>query len=276
MKKFERLMAAGLVVVMSVSMAAIEVSASDEPTVIQVALDANVSPFSYSDDNGDPAGYDYEVLCAIDELLEDYEFEYQVVDYDAAAIGLEAGQYDIEAGDKYKTSARMEKFLITDSSYYAPVSVAVAADSGIETVEDLEGKELVPVPEADGLRQVYLDYVEAHPDTTLVQETGSSLVSIADGLTYVASGRYDAMIDSPDMFNEVLEADEKLADKIKILDEPMSVVGGHYILNKEREDLCEKMNEALATMKEDGTLGKISTDMFGYDVIAEYADLAND
>ncbi|MGE4354636.1 MAG: transporter substrate-binding domain-containing protein, partial [Oscillospiraceae bacterium] len=167
-------------------------SGSSEPTVIQVALDANVAPYCYYDDSGNITGYDYETLMMIDDMLPDYTFEYQMVDYDAAAIGLQSGQYDLEAGSKYKTSARAEKFLITDSNYYAAVTLAVAKDSGIASIEDMKGKTLVPVPEADGLRQVYLDYMAAHPDADITQETGSSLISIADGLAYVAAGRYDA------------------------------------------------------------------------------------
>ncbi|MBP1736297.1 MAG: amino acid transporter substrate-binding protein [Oscillospiraceae bacterium] len=247
-----------------------------EVTTIICALDANVAPYTYLDEDGNITGYDYETLKLIDELLPDYTFEYQMVDYDAAAIGLEAGQYDLEAGSKYKTSARAEKFLICDSNYYAAVTLAVAADSGINSIEDMKGKTLVPVPEADGLRQVYLDYMEANPDADITQETGSSLISISDGLSYVASGRYDGMIDPPDMFNDVLSQDADLAAKIKVIEDPFTVVGGHFLLNKSRTDLEEQINTALQQIKEDGTLGALSEKWFGEDLIAKYSSIALD
>lgn len=243
-----------------------------DATVIQAALDANVSPYTYADNSGNPAGYDYEVLKLIDSMLPDYKFEYNVVDYDAAAIGLEQGQYDIEAGDKYSTEPRKEKFLISDPDYYSPEVLAVAKDSGIKSIEDMNGKTLVPVPEADGLRQVYLDYMEAHPDCGITQETGSSLISIADGLNYVASGRYDAMMDSPEQFEPVLEQDKNLAEKI-VLTDTFSVVGGHFLLNKERQDLCDKINSSIATLIDNGTLGKLSTKWFEEDIFEKYKDM---
>jgi len=251
-------------------------SGSKEPTTIVCALDANVAPYTYLDDKGNITGYDYETLCMIDEMLEDYQFEYQMVDYDAAAIGLEAGQYDLEAGSKYKTSARAEKFLICDSNYYAAVTLAVAKDSGITSIEDMKGKSLVPVPEADGLRQVYLDYMEANPDADIQQETGSSLISIADGLNYVATGRYDAMIDPPDMFNDVLSKDTDLAAKITVIEDPFTVVGGHFLLNNSREDLLEQINGALKELKENGKLGELSKKWFNEDIIAKYSSIALD
>lgn len=252
-----------------------EVENNADATVMEIALDANVSPYTYTDDDGNPAGYDYEVLKLIDAMLPQYSFNYSVVDYDAAAIGLEQGQYDLEAGDKYDTSAREEKFYISDADYYAGVSIAVRKDSGIDSIEDLyDGGTLVPVPESDGLRQVYLDYLEEHPDCGIVQETGSSLISIADGLNYVASGRYDAMIDSPDMFEEVLEQDEELESEITVLD-PFTVVGGHFLINKNDREFCADVNGAIAALIEDGTLGKLSEEWFGEDVFTEYADIAS-
>ncbi len=252
-------------------------AASDaKGTVIQVALDANVAPYCYYDDDGNITGYDYETLLMLDDMLDDYTFEYQMVDYDAAAIGLQAGQFDLEAGSKYKTTARAEKFLITDSNYYAAVTLAVAKDSGITSIKDMNGKTLVPVPEADGLRQVYLDYMAANPDADIIQETGSSLISVADGLAYVASGRYDAMIDPPDMFNDVLTQDADLASKITVIEDPFTVVGGHFLLNEKHDDLLKQINEALSELKENGKLGELSTKWFGEDLIAKYSDIAND
>ncbi|MFV0529626.1 MAG: transporter substrate-binding domain-containing protein [Lachnospiraceae bacterium] len=247
-----------------------------EATTIICALDANVSPYTYYDENGEITGYDYETLKMIDDMLDDYTFEYEMVDYDVAAIGLESGQYDLEAGSKYKTSARAEKFLITDSNYYAAVTLAVRKDSGITSIEDMAGKTLVPVPEADGLRQVYLDYMEANPDADITQDTGSSLISIADGLAYVAAGQYDGMIDPPDMFYDVLDEDENLASQITVIEDPFTVVGGHFLLNNANEDLYTQINEALAELKSNGKLGALSEEWFGEDLIAKYADIAND
>lgn len=250
-------------------------SSSGSVKTVQIALDANVSPYTYTDKNGKYAGYDYETLKMIDDMLPGYKFQYSMVDYDAAAIGLQQGQYDLEAGSKYKTSARAKKFLITDSNYYAAVTMAVRKDSGITSINDMKGKTFVPVPESDGLRQVYLDYMKAHPNAGIKQDTGSALVSIADGLNYVAAGRYDAMIDPPDMFNDVLSKDANLASKITVIADPFTVVGGHFLINQHDKDFYTQVNAAIKKLKANGKLGALSKKWFGEDLIKKYGSMAD-
>lgn len=38
-------------------------------------------PYCYIDENGQPAGYELEVLKAIDELLPQYEFEFEPTEF---------------------------------------------------------------------------------------------------------------------------------------------------------------------------------------------------
>ena len=272
--RMKKMLAVSVTAAMVLGVAAVPVSAKAK--TVKIALDSNVAPFSYLDEDGNLAGFDYDVLQKIDEKLDDYDFTYEMVDYDAASIGLESGQYDIEAGEKYKTSAREEKFLISDSYFYTAICLAVKKGSGIKSIEDMKGKTLVPVPEQDGLRQVYNDYMEEHPDADITQDTGSTLISMTDALQYVASGRYDGVMNDPAMLTDVLDADSNLASKIDLIEDPFTVVGAHFIINKDNKDLLEAVNGAIKELKDDGTIGEMSKDVWGEDIIEKYKDLAKD
>lgn len=52
-------------------------------------------PISYIDDNGNPTGYDVEVMKLVDELLPDYQFEYVGTTSDDLLIGVEQGKYQV-------------------------------------------------------------------------------------------------------------------------------------------------------------------------------------
>ncbi|MCH4168007.1 MAG: transporter substrate-binding domain-containing protein [Streptococcaceae bacterium] len=240
---------------------------------IYIALDNNITPFTYADKNGDPTGLDYEVLKKIDDMLDDYSFEYEMVDYDVAAIGLEDGKYDLEAGDKYSTSTRLEKFLVSDSYYYTGVGLAVLKDSPYQSIEDLKGKKLQPVPDADGLRQVYNDYMKANPDSGLICESGSSLLSASDFLNGIVAGKWDAAFNDPSMFNAVLEKDSSLQEKIRVIEDPFTVVGAHFIINKNNTDLEKQINAAIKELKEDGTLDDLGEKWCNTRSFEKYADV---
>ena len=243
---------------------------ADSPTTVTVALCNNVAPYTYTDASGNMAGYDYEVLKKVDEIVPEYEFDYQIVDYDAEAIGVQTGKYALGTGAHFVTPAREEQFLISDSFNYFPVALAVKSDSGITSMEDMKGKTLVPVPDQDGLRTVFNDYVKEHPDADITCESGSSIISVADGLKGVSTGRWDGMIDSPDMFATVLDK-EDLAITVH---DSFTTVGTHFLINESQADLHEKINAALKTLVDDGTLPKLAEEILGEDTFAIYDSIS--
>ena len=243
-----------------------DTASAENPVTVTIALCNNVAPYTYTDADGNIAGYDYEVLKSIDEIVPEYEFEYKMVDYDAEAVGVQTGTYALGTGAHFRTAAREEQFLISDAFNYFPVCLAVKNDSGITSMEDMNGKTLVPVPDQDGLRTVFNDYMEEDPDANITCESGSSLISVADGLSGVSTGRWDGMIDSPDMFATVLDQQDL---PITVLD-AFTTVGTHFLINQEQRDLCEKINAAIPVLIEDGTLPGLAEDILGEDTFALY------
>ena len=56
-------------------------ASADDAKTAEIVLEAENAPYTYEDDNGEPAGYEYEVLKLIDDYLDDWTFNYTVLDY---------------------------------------------------------------------------------------------------------------------------------------------------------------------------------------------------
>lgn len=66
---------------------------------------------TYIDENGNPTGYDVEVMKLVDEILEDYEFEFVGTSNDDLLIGVEQGKYQVGVKNAFWTEERTAKFI---------------------------------------------------------------------------------------------------------------------------------------------------------------------
>lgn len=241
-----------------------------EATVIQVALDENTAPYTYADENGNLAGYDYEALKAIDEKIPEYTFEYNLLDYDASAVGVKTGKYQISAACKFGTPERAEVYLLSEPYDYYITKLAVKEDSSINSLEDMDGLTLAPIPSSNGLYMVLNDFKEAHPEITINCDSTGTNPSSSDVLNGVVTGRWDAALRSEEEFMSVLEQEDL---PIKITD-PVATTGTVLLINKDCPDLKEKCDEAIKTLTEDGTFSELSKKWFGIDVFEVHDSLA--
>ncbi|HEY8805590.1 MAG TPA: transporter substrate-binding domain-containing protein [Clostridium sp.] len=241
-------------------------SLSSSPKVIKVVGDAESQPFTYLDKDGKAAGYDIDVLKAINEKLPEYKFEYSITPADSSVVGVQSGKYKIGAGNYYKTPAREKTFLMEDQPMdYNQVSLAVRADdNSIKNLSDVSGKKLVPIPAADGLFRILSDYNTKNPNKQVACENIDGFYG-TEGLKGIASKRWDAAI-IPNV------GYESFAPKLNLnlkLTEPISYAPAYYIFNKNQSELKTKFNTVLKQLLRDGTLTKISIKWYKFDVFKD-------
>ena len=231
-------------------------------TVLEVALEANNAPYTYEDEDGNPAGYEYEVLKLIDEKLPQYEFNYTVIDYETAAAGVNTGKYAFESGCKFRTPAREEAFLVSEPYNYFFMNLVVKDDSGIEGLEDLSGKSIASIVGTDGRAVALNDWLKAHPDVDIQFEELAAAGAMADEIQGVEDGVFDAAYLSAEqaqaIFDESDYSDLKITDRVDGRDTV-------FLINKDRKDVQEALNSALKTLTDEGTLGSLTKEFFGED-----------
>ena len=90
----------------SLVLAALPVSADEEAKEIKVAVAGGFYPITYADDNGEAQGYDVEVFKAVDELLPQYTFTYEITDKETMNVGVQSGTYQVGINSLFKNDAR--------------------------------------------------------------------------------------------------------------------------------------------------------------------------
>lgn len=228
---------------------------------IKVVLCSGQAPYAYEDESGNPAGFDYEVLKKIDEKLDQYTFDYCVMDQDAALVGTQQGTYDLATASFFKTASREETYLCSDAFNYGFCVVVSPQGSGISSWEDCEGKTMVPVTTGDGLYSVYTTLTEKYPDVRVDFEPSSAFIPYAEQFNGLNEGRWDFAL-------EIEGAYSSIADQFSFtLDETDYVGAGEcvYLMNKDQTQLQQDINGAIKELISEDALASLSEEYLGKD-----------
>ena len=120
--------------------------------------------------DGSPAGFEYEVLKKIDDQNKNIKLEYSTLEYQNALIGLKEGKYDLVSGTFFRTPAREKDYLVTKPYNYYFLNLIVNPNSKIKTMEDLNGKSVVPIESTDGRYVAFRDWQKKHPNVKIKME----------------------------------------------------------------------------------------------------------
>ena len=224
-----------------------------ESGTLTVATEGTYRPFSYHDESGDLVGFDVEIAEAVADKL-GLEISFQETQWDAIFAGLEAGRFDVIGNQVSINAEREEKYLFSEPYSVSPgVIVVPEDDDSISSFDDLAGKTT-----AQSLTSNWYE---------LAQESGATVEAVegwAQAVALLKQGRVDATINDKLTFLDYETTDGPTGLKIAAeTDDPASSA---FAFTKDREALVDAVDEALAELREDGTLAEISEKYFGADV----------
>ena len=220
-----------------------------EEGVLSVGTDAPYPPFEISTpDKSDFGGFDIDVMNAIAEQL-GLEAQYQNTGFAAIFRDTANGLFDTAAAASTITEDREKVVDFSDPYYEAQQALLVAEGSDIASVEDLSG---VIVGAQDGTTgEAY-----ANDETDASEVRG--FPQGPDAISALITGQVDAtIIDEP----VALDAVEKQGG-IEVAETISTDELYGFAVAPDNDGLREAMNEALATMKEDGTLDDLYQQYF--------------
>ncbi|MBM7641787.1 transporter substrate-binding domain-containing protein [Streptococcus loxodontisalivarius] len=232
-----------------------------EAGTLKVATSGTLYPQSYHDDDNNLTGYDVEIIKEIAKRL-DLKVEFTEMGVDGMLSALNSGQVDVAGYSIEKDSANAKKFLYTDPHKYSFGSMIVrqSDDSGISSLEDLKGKKA-----AGASTTSYMKVAKKFGAELVIYDNVTNDVYLQD----VANGRTDVILNDYYLQSMAVKA---LPDiKVKVLEGVYyNPSQANFAIKLGNTTLQEKMNDALADMKEDGTLTELSEKFFaGQDVSQE-------
>lgn len=137
MKKFMRVLALALVLVLSVSMLA--ACDSGKSNVLKIGTNAEFPPFEYIGDDGNPDGFDIALMKAIGEQM-GVEIQIENMEFKSLIGAIESGNIQGIIAAMTVDDERKKSVNFSDGYYEAHQMVLVRKDSDITKAEDLNGK----------------------------------------------------------------------------------------------------------------------------------------
>jgi L-cystine transport system substrate-binding protein len=236
-------------------------AAAQQVKKIIVGTSGTFKDVTFIDDKGNLTGYDIELTKEIDKRLPEYEFEFKTMEFANILLSLEANKVDLAVNQYEVNAERQAKFLFNDEAYNIwPSKVVVHKDNNtVKSIEDLKGKKVITSPGSNGA--VWLqDYNKSHGNPFEIVYSGSGGTN--DVISQLKTGRVDATIGSPFAIagrNRDADAQQKLVGPTLYTSKI------YYVLRKDEAELKAKIDEALRSVKKDGTLAKLSKQWLGED-----------
>lgn len=227
-------------------------------------------PYDYIDKDGNHDGYEVAVWKAIDEKLENYEFEYVGTTDDDLLVGVESGKYAAGSKGVWWTEERSKKYVFPENYTGASIiGIAIRKEDASE-VTDLEsfarksGK-LVPIGPANAQYNIVENYNEKHPDAKIDLVAGDAFEA-ADAYQWVLEGRYDAYFNIKTSFEANVENEDgeyhDFSDKLAFV--PYEGIPIWSLFNKNEQQFADDFDKAFEELKADGTIENLQKEYFGY------------
>lgn len=223
------------------------------PGVLTVCTDAPYPPMEF-EENGEFTGFDIELMEAIAAELGLSGIEVINTGFDPITSGLamEAGDCDIAAASITITAEREENIDFTDGYFVADQSLLVRDDAGVASLADFAGRNLGVQTGTTG--EMYAQ--ENAPE-------GTNIVSFenpGDLFTALQAGQIDGVLQDivPNAAYALENEGVTLAETF-----PTAEEYGFAVKEEGKEELLNAVNEALQTLRDNGTYDQIWNKWFG-------------
>lgn len=238
--------------------------------VVKVAYDQAGKPMTYLDEKGNATGYDVEVMKLVDDLLEDYEFEYVGTTNDDLLIGVEQGKYHVGVKNAFWTEERTQKYIFPEEflGLSSAGLVLKTENAKIKNLNDFAtaGLALAPIAANNAQYTVIAEHNEANPSNPVKLVAGEEFG--VDVVQWVNEGRVDGGVMIEGSFNG------KVTDpsgpyyhlKDEVVYNEFAVIKTWPLFNKKEQEFADAYDEAIKQLKETDELRKLSEQFYGKDL----------
>ena len=241
---------------------------------IRVAHTNYYVPYDFVNDKGESDGFEVAVLKEVNKLLSQYEFEYFPTSDDDLLIGVLQGKYDVGTKGVWITEERKKKYIFPQNPIAASIIGIVIRKDTADKITDIKsfakysGK-LVPIGPSNAQYNIIDEYNKQNPDARVKLVAGDQFEA-ADGYVWVVEGRYDARVDIKLSFQNNIEKEgapyAKYKDKLSYV--PYKAIPTWPLFNRKNQAFANAYDEAIKTLKENGTLEKLSQKYFGENIFS--------
>lgn len=224
---------------------------ADEAKTFTVGFDAEYPPFGYMDENGEYVGFDLDIAQKVCDNL-GWELVKKPINWDSKDMELNSGNIDC-IWNGFTINGREDDYTWSDPYLNNEQVMVVASDSGIDTLADLAGKNVV-VQAASAA----LDALNSDDNKDLTGSFGSLTENPDYNTAFmnIDSGAADAV--AVDIGVAKYQLAQREEGKYKILDEPIQSEQYGIGFAKGNEELRDTVWAEVMKLYEDGEIDKLA------------------
>lgn len=235
----------------------------EEIQKIKVACMDSYFPYSYIDDEGNPTGFDVEVMKEAAKRS-GYEIEIVPTAWESLFPGLDSGKWDAVANQICRTEEREELYNMGNVPYIiSTMKLIVKSDNDkVNSIEDLNGEKL-EMTVGDYGTTLLEDYLVDHPNAFEIVYSEASMAMVLEN---IINGRVVGNVNDP--LTAIKTAEKNgISDKIKVVGENIyeECIYAVYQKSDKGAEIRDNMDKAMEEMIEDGFLSELSVKWFGID-----------
>ena len=248
-KKAVALMLSAVMVMGMASAVSVQAGVADKTLI--VGFDAEYPPYGYMDESGEYTGFDLELAQAVCDL-EGWTLDKKPINWDSKDMELNSGSIDC-IWNGFTINGREDDYTWSDSYLNNEQVMVVAADSGIEKLDDLAGKNVV-VQAASAA----LDALNSDDNKDLT----ASFASLTENPDYntafmnLDSGAADAI--AVDIGVAKYQLSQREEGKYVILDEPIQSEEYGIGFKKGNDELKDTVWEEVLKLYDAGEVDKLA------------------
>lgn len=212
--------------------------------VLKVGTDASYAPFEYIDKDGNYAGFDIELIQMIADEL-DMRLELQNIGWDGLIPGLINSNYDCLISAMTITEERLKQIDFSDPYFIIKQAIVVKEDTTvINGLADLSGKTIAVQNGTTG------DLFASEIPGVTMKRFDSNPLALQD----LSNNNADAAVMDDLVAYDALKA----ISGLKVIEIEAAAEENYGIgVKKGNDDLQEKINTAIATLKSNGQLDEL-------------------
>ena len=214
----------------------VTVYADADSKTLTVGFDAEYPPFGYMDESGEYVGFDLDVAQKVCDNL-GWELVKKPINWDSKDMELNSGNIDC-IWNGFTINGREDDYTWSDPYLNNEQVMVVASDSGIETLADLAGKNVV------------------------VQAASAALDALNSEDNKELTDSFASLTENPDYNTAFMNIDSGAADavagKYKILDEPIQSEQYGIGFAKGNEELRDTVWTEVMKLYDEGEIDKLA------------------
>lgn len=214
---------------------------------IKIVSDTAYAPFEFKDSDQVYKGIDVDIITAVAEK-KGWNYEQSYPGFDAAVNAVQAGQADAIMAGMTATEERKKVFTMSDTYYDTKVVIATLKGKGITNYSQLKGK-TVGVKNGTAAQRFLDTNKDKYGYEIKTFDTGDLMNNS------LQAGAVDAIMDDKPVLQYAIDQGQNL--EINMDGEAVGSFAFGVKKGSDKEYLVTEFNEALAEMKEDGSLEQI-------------------